>query len=98
MLNSINLSGAPRIGQPGAPPPGYRGPSRGNASGSGSQTQVANPLLRMGVPPPRGGPSIPHGTSSNSSSPMQNAMGMVRKLDEHLKKMPLSLFLTYLVN
>jgi len=43
----------------------------------------------MGVLPPRGSPSIPHGTSSNSASPMQNAMGMVRKLEEHLKEISL---------
>ena len=72
-----NIKGAPRIGQSGPPPPGYRGPSRGNPAGSSSQqNQAASALLRMGVPPPRGSiPSIPHGSSSNSSSPM----GMVSK-------------------
>ena len=73
------ILGAPRIGQPGPPPPGYRGPSRGNASGAGSQNQSASALLRMGVPPPRGGPPIPLGSSPNSASPM----GMVGTLDNY---------------
>ena len=51
-------------------PPRYPGPSRTNANGPGSQNQASNPLLRMGVPPPRAVPSIPHGASPTSSSPM----------------------------
>ena len=69
--------GAPRVGQQGAPPPGYRAQARGNASVPVSQTQSASALMRMGVPPARGGPPLPLGASPNSSSPM----GMVRKKD-----------------
>ena len=68
--------GAPRVGQQGAPPPGYRAQARGNASVPVSQTQSASALMRMGVPPARGGPPLPLGASPNSSSPM----GMVRKI------------------
>ena len=71
--------GAPRVGQQqGAPPPGYRvSQARGNATVPVSQTQSASALMRMGVPPARGGPPLPLGASPNSSSPM----GMVRKKD-----------------
>ena len=70
--------GAPRVGQQGAPPPGYRvSQARGNATVPVSQTQSASALMRMGVPPARGGPPLPLGASPNSSSPM----GMVRKID-----------------
>ena len=68
--------GAPRVGQQGAPPPGYRAQARGNASVPVSQTQSASALMRMGVPPARGVPPLPLGASPNSSSPM----GMVRKI------------------
>ena len=68
--------GAPRVGQQNAPPPGYRAQARGNANVPVSQTQSANALMRMGVPPARGGPPLPLGASPNSSSPM----GMVRKI------------------
>lgn len=70
--------GAPRVGQQqGAPPPGYRvSQARGNATVPVSQTQSASALMRMGVPPARGGPPLPLGASPNSSSPM----GMVRKI------------------
>ena len=69
--------GAPRVGQQGAPPPGYRvSQARGNATVPVSQTQSASALMRMGVPPARGGPPLPLGASPNSSSPM----GMVSKI------------------
>ena len=69
--------GAPRVGQQGAPPPGYRvSQARGNATVPVSQTQSASALMRMGVPPARGGPPLPLGASPNSSSPM----GMVRQI------------------